>query len=70
MSELEHQVRHTLPAKIDAVSYAVSLVHADTQAIRTDLGELRAGQASHGAQLEPHGELLEQILRRLPAPPA
>ena len=52
VAELERQMRHVLPGKIDAVSYAVSLVHEDTQVIRETL----AG----------HGELLEEILRRLP----
>jgi chromosome segregation ATPase len=60
VSELEHQVRYTLPTKIDAVSYGVSLVHADTQAIRADLDELRAGQARQGTQLERHSAMLDQ----------
>ncbi len=77
VSELEQQVRHMLPGKIDAVSYGVSLVHEDTQAIRTELGtvrtELGAELGTVRAELGTvrteqarHGELLEQILRRLP----
>ena len=56
-------MRRVLPAKIDAVSYAVSLVHEDTRAIRDTL-------AGHGQTLARHGALLEEILRRLPAEPS
>jgi hypothetical protein len=55
VAELERQMRHVLPGKIDAANYALSLVHADTQAIRAQLGE--------------HGELLQAILQRLPPEP-
>jgi hypothetical protein len=34
VADLEQQVRHMLPAKIDVVSYAVSLVHEDTRYLR------------------------------------
>jgi hypothetical protein len=53
-------MRHVLPAKIDAVSYGVSLVHEDLRAFREETQ----------ATLSRHGELLEEILRRLPAEPA
>jgi hypothetical protein len=59
VAELERQMRHVLPAKIDAANYAISLVHEDTQAIREVLGY-------HGQQFERHGEMLAEILRRLP----
>ncbi len=49
---LEQQVNQVLPNKVDAVAYGLSLVHADTQAIRGELGE--------------HREMLAEILRRLP----
>lgn len=63
VTELERQMRHVLLAKIDAVSYAVSLVHEDTRAIRDTL-------TGHGEALARHGALLEEILRRLPAEPS
>jgi hypothetical protein len=51
VAELEQQIRHVLPAKIDAASYGISLIHEDTRAIRET--QIR------------HGELLQEILRRL-----
>ena len=55
VEQLEEHVRHTLPAKIDAVACGLSLVHEDTRAIRQTQ--------------QRHGELLEEIVRRLPADP-
>jgi len=55
VTELERIIGQVLPARIDAVSYGLTLVHQDTQAIL-------AAQAEHGRQL---GE----ILHRLPPPP-
>ena len=69
VADLEQQIRHVLPVKLDAVSYGVSLVHEDTRAIRETLdrhGELLSRQ---GQTLDGHGELLNEILRRLPAEP-
>lgn len=62
VAELERQMRHVLPAKIDAANYAISLVHEDTQAIREVLGY-------HSEQFERHGQMLGEILRRMPAGP-
>jgi hypothetical protein len=62
VEQLEEQVRHQFPAKLDAVAYGVSLVHADTQAIRETL-------AGHGQALDSHREMLQEILRRLPLGP-
>ena len=45
VADLEKQVRHMLPTKIDAVSYAVSLVHEDTR-------YLREQSDIHGAALQ------------------
>jgi hypothetical protein len=59
VAELEQQMRHILPAKIDATNYAISLVHADTQSIREVLDY-------HSSQFERHGQMLGEILRRLP----
>ena len=55
VEQLEEHVRYTLPAKIDAVACGLSLVHEDTRAIRQTQ--------------QRHGELLEEIVRRLPADP-
>lgn len=71
VEQLEEQVRHVLPAKIDAVAYGLSLVHEDLRAFRD---ETRTTLAQHGEQLagvdrrlDRHGEMLTEILRRLPA---
>ena len=52
IEQLEEQVEHALPAKIDAVAYLLSVVHEETRAIRQTLDE--------------HGQMLQEILRRLP----
>jgi hypothetical protein len=62
VTELEQQVRHMLPATINAVSYAVGLVHEDTRAIRETL-------ADQVLTLADHGDMLRTILRRLPPEP-
>ena len=53
IEQLEEQVEHALPAKIDAVAYLLSVVHEETRAIRQIL--------------DGHGQMLQEILRRLPA---
>lgn len=87
VAELEQQMRHWLPARIDAVAYGLSLVHEDLRAFRGEMGE-RLGRVElrldrqgeqldhHSEQLDGltarmdrHGELLQEILRRLPAGP-
>jgi hypothetical protein len=91
VSELERQMKHELPYRIDAISFAVGLVHQDTVAMRATLDEHTArlddidtgldrqaaqldrqgGQLDdHTTQLGRHGEMLEEILRRLPPGPA
>jgi hypothetical protein len=70
VSELENQVRHTGHDKIDAANYGISLVHSDTRAILAGLDEVRATQADVDGRLDRHGEMLEEILHRLPEPPA
>jgi uncharacterized coiled-coil protein SlyX len=37
VTELEQQVKHMLPARIDAVAYGLSLVHEDVRAARATL---------------------------------
>jgi hypothetical protein len=73
VAELEQQMRQILPAKIDAVSYGLSLVHEDTRAIRETLDRHGAILERMGNILEQHeilltrqGELLKEILLRLP----
>ena len=53
VEQLEDQVEHALPAKIDAVAYLLSVVHEETRAIRQTL--------------DGHSQMLQEILRRLPA---
>ena len=76
VEQLEEQLRRELPTKVDAVAYGVSLVHADTQAIREALDRQGETLAEHGAALtqqietlDSHGQMLQEILRRLPAGP-
>ena len=52
VEQLEEQVEHAIPAKIDAVAYLLSVVHEETRAIR----EILDGQ----------GQMLQEILRRQP----
>jgi hypothetical protein len=52
VEQLEEQVEHALPAKIDAVAYLLSVVHEETRAVRQIL--------------DGHGQMLQEILRRLP----
>jgi hypothetical protein len=59
VEQLEEQFRHAFPAKIDAVAYGVSLVHEDLRGFREETR----------ATLSQHGELLQEILHRLPAAP-
>jgi hypothetical protein len=84
VADLEQQMRHILPAKIDAVSYAVSLVHEDTRYLREQSDIHGAAMERQETRLDRHGEMLgslsdrlarqgevlEEILRRLPAEPA
>ena len=66
-----------LPANIDAVSCGLGLVHADTQYVR-DTRDLQTAALDRqetrldrqATRLRRHGELLAEILRRLPEPPA
>lgn len=88
VAELEQQMRHWLPARIDAVAYGLSLVHEDLRAFRGEMvefrGETRIQLERQGEQLDHHseqldsltarmdrhGELLQEILRRLPPGPS
>lgn len=67
VEQLEELARFTLPAKIDAVAYGLSLVHGDVRAIRETLDGHGEQLRQHGEMLTDHGRMLEEILRRLPA---
>jgi hypothetical protein len=80
VAELEQQMRHMLPARIDAVAYGLSLVHEDLRAFQGEMTEFRGetrmqlerqGEQldSLGTRLDRHGELLQEILHRLPGAP-
>ncbi len=60
VAELEQQMRHILPAKIDARSYGVSLVHEDVRAIR-------ATTERQDGRFDRIDATLTEIIRRLPA---
>jgi hypothetical protein len=62
----EIQVKHVLPPKIDSVGFAVSSLHEDVKAFR---GATEGRFNSVDRRLDRHGELLEEILRRLPPVP-
>jgi len=53
VEQLEEQVRHTLPPSGAAVGYGLGLVHEDVRTIKQ--------------VQEQHGQMLQEILRRLPA---
>ena len=55
VAELEQQMRHWLPARIDAVAYGLSLVHEDLRAFRGEMGE-RLGRVE--LRLDRQGEQL------------
>jgi hypothetical protein len=67
VSELEHQMRQVLPHRVDAVAYGLSLVHEDLRAFRDEMTEFRGETRM---RLDRHGELLDEILRRLPSRPS
>jgi hypothetical protein len=70
VAELEQQMRHMLPAKVDAVSYAVSLVHEDTRYLREQSDIHGAALERLETRLDRHSDLLQEILRRLPSGPS
>ena len=77
VAELERQNRHVLPAKIDAVSFGLGLVHEDVRHVRETqdihtaaLERLETRLDRHGDLLGQHSDMLAEILRRLPEAPA
>jgi hypothetical protein len=67
--DLDTLARHVLPGQIAGVAYDVSLVHADTQAIRRRLDEVAATQGEHTEALSELRAAVQEVLRRLPAEP-
>jgi len=67
VAEVEQQLRHILPAKIDAVSYGLGRLHGEVQDFRGEMTEFR-GETR--IELEQHRDFLEEILSRLPADPS
>jgi len=65
VADLEQQMRHMLPAKVDAVSYAVSLVHEDTRYLREQSDIHGAALQRLETRLDRHGDLLQRLETRL-----
>lgn len=61
VTRLEQRVDQQLEHKIDSVGYGLSLTHEEVR-------EVRRKQDEHSLLLESHGEMLREILRRLPPP--
>lgn len=62
VAELEHQMRNILPAKVDAISFGVSVMHGEMTEQFGQMGE-RLGRIE--LQLGEHGDRLDSIDRRL-----
>lgn len=76
VARLEHRVDNVIPFKVDAVAYGLSVLHGevremhrtlDDHTLRLDdmsetLGDLKRVQGEHG-------EMLAEILKRLPPAP-
>jgi hypothetical protein len=69
VAELEQQIRHMLPARIDAVAYGLSIVHEDLRAFRSEMvefrGETRMQLERQGEQLDRHGDQLGSLGTRM-----
>jgi outer membrane murein-binding lipoprotein Lpp len=70
VAELEQQMRHILPAKIDALNFGISVLHEDVRALRDEAERRLERVETHldgmDGRLDSHGEMLQEILRRLP----
>jgi hypothetical protein len=60
VAELERQMRHVLPAKIDAVSFGVGLVHEEIRQVRETQDIHTAALERLETRLDRHGDLLGQ----------
>ncbi len=67
VAELEQQIRHILPQKIDAIGFGISVMHGEMTEQFGDMRE-RLGRIELGQELQ--GEHLAEILRRLPGRPS
>jgi hypothetical protein len=69
VSELEHQMRNILPAKVDSIGYGVSVLHGEVTeqfaGVRERLGGLELGQERIGDRLNGHDRRFDAIDRRL-----
>lgn len=63
VAELEQQMRHILPARMDAMNFGISVLSDELRALREDTS---ARFDRQDARLDRHGEMLQEILRRLP----
>lgn len=70
VAELEYQMRHILPAKMDAMNFGIGILNEDLRALREEtaarFGRLEARFDAQETRMDRHGELLQEILRRLP----
>ena len=78
ITALEEQRLHVVLSKLDGLAYGDSQVHEDVRALRAESSTAMAWQGErldsiesmlteNLRRLERHGELLEEIMRRLPA---
>jgi hypothetical protein len=67
VSELERQMQHVLPSKVDDVAYGVSLVHEDAKAIRETVTGHDGRFDAIDQRFDAIDQSLAEILRRLPA---
>jgi hypothetical protein len=58
VADLENQMRNIIVHKVDAVAYAVSLVHEDVRATRDAV-------EGHGARFDALDRALDEVLREL-----
>jgi hypothetical protein len=69
VADLEQQMRHILPAKVDAISYGLSVLHAEVRERLDDQGErlarIELNLDQQRDQLDNHGQMLTEILRHL-----
>lgn len=82
ITALEQARFHVTLSKLDGLAYGISLVHDDVRALREQadihtaalerqerrLDGIKGQLTENLRRLERHGELLEEILRRLPEP--
>jgi chromosome segregation ATPase len=76
VAELEQQIRHILPAKMDAMNFGISVLHDEARAFREEtesrFDRVEAALGRHGEQLDSlstrmdrHGEQLDSLSTRM-----